>query len=169
MFTLNKSIFRIRYNVNKLDLVDLFIDLWCKHSKGRGSVVRQSRNALRRFTEQTEDMEEINKWKKVEGRSGTGYGIVTINDRIVLSLEITLILSVGLTKVYPFKNCSLHIYERSFRCNHTDVARNLTEEKQRLMPLIIAFPYINGRIHPRDWTEIWQTANVRSRYRSIPT
>lgn len=37
------------------------------------------------------------------------------------------------------------------------------------MPLIIAFPYINGRIHPRDWTEIWQTANVRSRYRSIPT
>lgn len=114
-------------------------------------------------------MEEINKWKKVEGRSGTGYGIVTINDRIVLSLEITLILPVGLTKVYPFKNCSLHIYERSFRCNHTDVARNLTEEKQRLMPLIIAFPYINGRIHPRDWTEIWQTANVRSRYRSIPT
>ena len=45
-------------------------------------------------------MEEINKWKKVEGRSGTGYGIVTINDRIVLSLEITLILPVGLTKVY---------------------------------------------------------------------
>lgn len=105
------------------------------------------------------------KWKVV----GTGYRIVTINDRIVLSLEITLILPVGLTKVYPFKNCSLHIYERSFRCNHIDVARNLTEEKQRLMPLIIAFPYINGRIHPRDWTEIWQTANVRSRYRSIPT
>lgn len=49
---------------------------------------------------QTEDMEEINKWKKVEDRSGTGYGIVTINDRIVLSLEITLILPVGLTKVY---------------------------------------------------------------------
>lgn len=104
------------------------------------------------------------KWKIVVERA---YG--TINDepnrsrlRRSRCYSPLLVLRATLSRIV------LYTFARD-RCNHVSVAGNLTEEKQRLMPLIIAFPYINGRIRPRDWTEIWQSANVGSCYRSIPT
>lgn len=106
--------------------------------------------------------------KKVEDCSGTGLWDDQRRTESFSSSEITLCYSPLLVLRATLSRIVLYTFARD-RCNHVSVARNLTEEKQRLMPLIIAFPYINGRIRPRDWTEIWQSANVGSCYRSIPT
>lgn len=78
------------YNINKLDpSISLSLDD-VNIAKGRGSIVRQGRNALRRSTGRVEDMAKIvnrkKKWKVVvdgtdEGKKKNRYGLWDRDDQ----------------------------------------------------------------------------------------